>query len=123
MIHIAGRHGVRLRGGGTMRDTAPSLDEAAAPADDAAWRNGLAQTLTRLGLNSSARLLVETARPMSWLGAQLLWVAQPTLALFGAGARVARLAQTLESDQAVGALARALDTPSPEEPRHSAPGL
>ena len=48
-----------------------------------------------------------------------------TLALFGAGAGVARLARTLEDDQALAALATALDSRPSEPPRpggHSAPG-
>ena len=109
-----------------MRGTAPPPGGAPDPtAADASEPTGLAHPLVRLGLGSSARLLLDAARPVSWLGAQLLWVAQPTLALLGAGAGVARLARTLEDDQALAALAAALDSRPSEPPGpggHSAPG-
>ena len=109
-----------------MRGTAPPPGGAPDPtAADASEPTSLARTLARLGLGSSARLLLDAARPVSWLGAQLLWVAQPTLALFGAGPGVARLARTLEDERALAALAAVLDPPPPEPPRpgeHPTPG-
>jgi hypothetical protein len=60
--------------------------------------------------------LIEAARPVSWLGAQMLWVAQPTLALFGAGETLARLARVLEDDRALATMTTALDPRSPEPP-------
>jgi hypothetical protein len=48
--------------------------------------------LARLGLDSLEAPLIDLFRPVAWIGAQALLVAQPTLALFGAGAAVARLA-------------------------------
>jgi hypothetical protein len=48
--------------------------------------------LARLGLESLEAPLIDLFRPVAWIGAQALLVAQPTLALFGAGAAVARLA-------------------------------
>ena len=101
-----------------MGGTAPPPGGAPDPiAADTSEPAGLARTLARLGLGSSARLLLDMARPVSWLGAQLLWVAQPTFALFGAGVGVARLARTLEDDRALADLAAALAPRPPEPPR------
>ena len=110
-----------------MRGTAPPPGGAPDPiAADAIQQTGLVRILARLGLGSSARLLLDAARPVSWLGAQLLWVAQPTLALFGAGGSVERLARTLEDERELAALAATLDPRPPEPPGpggRPAPGL
>jgi hypothetical protein len=80
-----------------------------APADvDAAWTGRVAGELDRLGLASSARLLLLGLRPLGWLGGQALWAAQPVLALFGAGGQTARLARTLEDEAQFAALIAAL---------------
>jgi hypothetical protein len=55
-------------------------------------------------------------RPLGWLGGQALWIAQPVLALFGAGAPTAHLARTLESEARCAALIAALAPTSAEEP-------
>src|SRR5438552_5434812 len=84
---------------------------------DAAWRTALAARVARLGLGSSARLILESLRPVSWLGAQALWVAQPTLALLGWSAGAGRLARALESEGGLSGLITALDPPPHEERR------
>ena len=79
------------------------------PADaDAAWTGRVAAELERLGLSSSARLLLLSLRPLGWLGGQALWAAQPVLALFGGGERTAHLARTLENEAQLAALIAAL---------------
>jgi hypothetical protein len=85
------------------------------PADDPAGRATLVHHLDRLGLRSSARLLLDSLQPVSWLGAQALWLAQPVGALVGAGDRVAHWARTLESDTEYVALLAALDPTPPED--------
>lgn len=87
------------------------------PADaDAAWTGQVAATLERLGLASSARLFLLSVRPLGWLGGQALWMAQPVLALFGAGAPIAHLARTLENEARCAALIAALAPTPAEEP-------
>jgi hypothetical protein len=87
------------------------------PADaDAAWTGQVAAGLDRLGLASSARLLLQSVRPLGWLGGQALWLAQPVLALFGAGTQTAHLARTLENEARFAALIAALAPTPAEEP-------
>lgn len=91
------------------RDAAQTGPETLAPADAVpAWTAWVAAELARLGLSSSARLLLLSLRPMGWLGGQALWAAQPVLALFGGGDRTAHLARTLEDDTQFAALIAAL---------------
>jgi hypothetical protein len=84
------------------------------PAGDPVDPARLVHHLDRLGLRSSARLVLDSLQPVSWLGAQALWLAQPVGALVGAGARMARWARLLESDTEYAALLAALD-PGPAE--------
>ena len=65
----------------------------AVPAEAAPWQ----PALDRLGLGSSATLVTDLVRPVSWLGAQLLLILQPTLTLLGAGPRVDHLTDYLET--------------------------
>ena len=82
---------------------------------DRAGHEALVRMLSRLGLTSSARLVLDTLRPVGWLGGQALWLAQPLAALFGAGGRVGRLARTLEDDTAFSALLAELQPPAAED--------
>src|SRR3954470_8359974 len=100
-----------------MRGSAVPTDAAAETASPppSGEHAGLVRHLDRLGLRSSARLLADSLQPVSWLGAQALWLAQPLGALIGAGDRVARWARTLESEAEYTALLAALDPGPPEE--------
>jgi hypothetical protein len=49
------------------------------------------------GLGGVSRAVVEALQPLAPLAAQLLWVAQPTLSLFGRGEAVGVLAEMLEN--------------------------
>jgi hypothetical protein len=92
--------------------------DSPAPADvAAAWTGRVAAELDRLGLASSARLVLLGLRPLGWLGGQALWAAQPVLALFGGGAHAARLAHTLEDEAQFAALIAALAPTPAEDPR------
>src|SRR4051794_23168414 len=122
MILIPGRRMRACAEEPVLREVTPRSDAIEEPARATPVPAGLPDMLARLGLGSSAHLLLDVLRPVSWLGAQLLWVAQPTLALFNAGEPVARLARTLENDHALDALAAALDPPPGEEPRRPATG-
>lgn len=96
---------------------AGGADSPASADADAAWTGRVAGELDRLGLASSARLLLLGLRPLGWLGGQALWAAQPVLALFGAGAPTARLARTLEDEARCAALIAALAPTPAEDPR------
>ena len=68
-----------------------------------------AQRLREAGLGEVAALLLEAAGPLSLLGAQLLYTAQPALGLFVDWERVDELAQLLEEPAGAAALLRALE--------------
>lgn len=76
-------------------DDTPDFARLESPA--AAWRD----RLRRLGLDGIAAALLEAAEPLSPVGAQVLYVAQPALSLFVPAARVGRLARRLEDPAAV----------------------
>ena len=77
---------------GSQQPVAPShggVDGDSFPAPFAA-------SLDRLGLRSVANFLLEVCRPFGWLGAQIVFLAQPTLSMFGAGKHSDKLAAWLE---------------------------
>jgi hypothetical protein len=91
------------------RTTGQAGTDKPVPADATpAWTGRVAAELERLGLSTSARLLLLSLRPLGWVGGQALWAAQPVLALFGGGERTAHLARTLEDDAQFAALIAAL---------------
>lgn len=59
------------------------------------WR----ERLQNAGLDGLAGVLLEVLEPFSILGAQLLWVAQPTLALFMDQEKISGWAAFLEDPQ------------------------
>jgi hypothetical protein len=63
------------------------------------------------GLCWPALLALEAGRPLTLLGGQLLWVAQPALSLFMPGRWIQQTAQLLEDPAAVAALIARLETP------------
>src|SRR5437868_6795298 len=68
----------RLGHGGLAVDGAEMGKEIGAEEPlEAGWPAGLVAGVSRLGLGSCARLVLESVRPVSWLGAQALWLAQP----------------------------------------------
>jgi hypothetical protein len=54
-------------------------------------------------------LMLETGRPLAFLGGQLLWIAQPALSLILPGQWIQQTAQLLEEPEAVTALIARLD--------------
>lgn len=70
----------------------------------------LAATLRRKGWGIPALVVLEAGRPLTFLGGQLLWLAQPALSLFMPGDEVRRMAELLENPQAVTALLARLET-------------
>jgi len=73
-----------------------------------AFVDQVATTLSRRGLQAPALILLEAGPPLTFLGGQLLWVAQPALSLFMSTKVVAQMAQLLEEPEAVQALAAKL---------------
>lgn len=61
----------------------------------------VADRIRRLGLQSPALVALEAGRPLAFLAAQLVWLAQPALALFLPGGELTRLAEILEDRESV----------------------
>ncbi len=73
------------------------------------WLDQLADILQRYGLRAPALVALEAGRPLAFLGAQLLWVAQPALSLFAPRPTIAQAARILENPSAVQALINRLE--------------
>lgn len=69
------------------------------------WR----ERLQHMGLLDFAGLLLDVAEPLSPIGAQLLWVAQPTLSLLVAPEKVAFWAEKLQDPQQIASLREQLE--------------
>ena len=69
----------------------------------------LIAALKRRGLTNAVSVLLDVIGPLGVLGAQLLWIAQPTAGLFGGREIVAGLARTLEQPDGVERLRALLD--------------
>ncbi|VAW30207.1 hypothetical protein MNBD_CHLOROFLEXI01-1911 [hydrothermal vent metagenome] len=61
-------------------------------------------SLKQRGLHTVALTLLEAGQPLAFIGSQLLWLAQPALALFWPSSQVGQLAQLMEDPTAVSAL-------------------
>jgi hypothetical protein len=70
---------------------------------------GLAQRITRLGLEAPALLLLEAHRPLAFLAGQALLVAQPLLTFFTDAEVVQAYADLLAQPEVVDRLARRLE--------------
>lgn len=71
-----------------------------------AWAHRIEQA----GMVAPAILFLETFKPLAFLGAQLLWFAQPFLTLGLSEADVRDLVQLIEDDAGVEALIARLET-------------
>ncbi len=65
--------------------------------------------LKRRGLTNALGVFLDVIEPLGVLGAQLLWIAQPTAGLFGGRDIIAGLARTLEQPDGVERLRALLD--------------
>lgn len=65
--------------------------------------------LRQRGLANALTLLLDVIEPLGAFGAQLLWVAQPTVGLFGGSDLVAKLAHLLEQPDGIARLRALLD--------------
>lgn len=71
--------------------------------------NALAQRIEQAGMVAPAILFLETFKPLAFVGAQLLWFAQPFLTLGLNENDVRALAQLFEEDEGVEALIARLE--------------
>ena len=69
-----------------------------------AFVDQVAAALHRRGLQTPALIFLEAGHPVTFLGGQLLWVAQPALSLFMPANVIGQMAQLLEEPSAVEAL-------------------
>ncbi len=64
----------------------------------------ISNSLKQRGLHAAALTLLEAGQPLAFIGSQLLWLAQPALALLWPTAQVRRFAQLMEDPAAVSSL-------------------
>ncbi len=64
----------------------------------------IASTLKQRGLHTAALTLLEAGQPLAFIGSQLLWLAQPALALLWPTAQVQHFARLMEDPSAVNSL-------------------
>lgn len=64
----------------------------------------IATFLKQRGLHALALTLLEVGQPLTFIGSQLLWLAQPALALLWPSVQVRRMAQLMEDPAAVTSL-------------------
>ncbi|HFE66639.1 MAG TPA: hypothetical protein ENJ93_05185 [Chloroflexi bacterium] len=88
----------------------PSEQDEITSRQQDAWLDHLADILQQYGLGTPALIALEAARPLSFLGGQILWAAQPTLSLFLPRQTIANAARVLENPTAVQALINRLET-------------
>ncbi len=70
----------------------------------------IATSLKQRGVHTTALTLLEVGQPLTFIGSQLLWLAQPALALLWPTAQVRRVAQLMEDPAAVNSLMARLAT-------------
>ncbi len=87
----------------------PELTGVQAQADDEAFLDQVADAICRHGLRLPVLLALQMGHPATFLGGQLLWVAQPALTLFLPADLVQRLAIVLEEPQAIHGLQTRLE--------------
>lgn len=75
----------------------------------------VAGAIERAGMAAPAALLLSAVKPLSWMGGQLLWIAQPFAEALGLGRRgdlgITGLARLLEEEESVDRLLEKLDAP------------
>ncbi len=71
--------------------------------------NDFADTLTHRGLRELALTILQAGQPLSFIGGQLLWLAQPVLSVVLPKQEVAQVAHLLEEPAAVQSLIARLE--------------
>ena len=74
------------------------------PLQDNTLSADLAKQIRARGFGAMALLFLEAGRPLALLSAQLLWIAQPVLALVGRSDGIGQWAQFLEEPGSIDAL-------------------
>lgn len=69
----------------------------------------VADFVKRAGLRVPTLMALDAGRPLTFLGGQILWLAQPVLSLLLPGKKVAQFARVLEKPEAVSALITRLE--------------
>ena len=87
----------------------PSEQDEITSRQQDAWLDHLADILQQHGLGTPALIALEVGRPLSFLGGQILWAAQPVLSLFLPRQTIANTARVLENPTAVQALINRLE--------------
>lgn len=73
----------------------------------------LANRIRQYRLQLPASILLEAGQPITFLGAQFIWLMQPTLSLFIHKRKISQLAHILEEPQAIEQLLLLLKADSP----------
>ena len=73
--------------------------------------NSVTQRIEEMGLTAPAILFLETYKPVAFLGAQLLWVAEPFLSLGFNAADLHDLTRLIEDRTGIEELIRRLESP------------
>jgi len=73
-------------------------------ADNDPILNQISTALKQRGLQAAALTLLEAGRPLTFIGSQMLWLAQPALSLLWPSVQVRQLAQFMEDSAALNAL-------------------
>lgn len=76
---------------------------------DSDYIDHVAKQIRKRGLAQPVRLGLEAGRPLTFIGGQLLWVAQPILGLIATNETIEMLARLLEQPEAVDRLLSFLD--------------
>ena len=78
-----------------------------------------AEAIRRHGLRLPALVFLEATRPLAFLGAQLLWVLQPTLGFVATRATIGEFARLLEDPRAIDSLIATLEIDKTPEGREA----
>lgn len=78
--------------------------------DQNAFLDQAAALIQRCGFRLPALIVLQIGHPLTFLGGQLVWVAQPALSLFMSTQTIRQVAQLLEEPTAVQALIDRLET-------------
>ncbi len=78
-------------------------------------QNWVAEVKAR-GWARAISLLLDAVEPLGALGAQVLYVAQPAMSVFGLGETIRGLASALETPQGIESLRAALESPDDNPP-------
>lgn len=94
----------------TQVTPAPETPDYQVTPEQMTFSQQIAEEITRRGFQEPALLALAAGPLFTFLGSQILWVAQPALSLFIPAPKIRQTAALLESPEALSALARYLQT-------------